>query len=386
MRVAEYIMFHMMRNNAISETQMIDTVAAEIRRRLPPRWNLLDCGKEINVNPLQTSRLIADAVWKLRSPDGFSSDIIIEVKRNPVEPASVNRVADQIRSMSFSMGAQAGATPAGMLISPYLSPRARERLTEAGISYADSTGNIRFALERPAVYIESHGADKNPFTRDNALRSLKGGRAARVVRALLDYQPPFGTRELAGDTANSAAMISRVCGLLEPEDIISKENPRGRIIAVDWEALANRWALDYEFASSNVLTTWLEPRGAKFLFARLPESGIRYAVTGSFASYRLAPIAELRLATLYVDDPETAARQLRLRPAETGGNVILARPFDPVVFERADIDGDIAYASPTQVLVDLMTGTGRSLAEAEALKEWMRENEETWKVPMTRPT
>ena len=73
-------------------------------------------------------------------------------------------------------------------------------------------------------------------------------------------------------------------------------------------------------------TTWLEPRGVSALFARLRDTGIRYAVTGSFAAYRLAPVAEQRLAALYVDDlDDIAAQSLGLRPAETGGNVLLVR-------------------------------------------------------------
>ena len=109
-------------------------------------------------------------------------------------------------------------------------------------------------------------------------------------------------------------------------------------------------------------------------------------MTGSFAAYRLAPVAEPRLAALYVDDPEIAARSLGLRPAETGGNVLLARPFDPVAFERAEYYDGITYARVTQVLLDLMTGSGRGPAEAEALLEWMRENEDIWKLPMTGTT
>ena len=87
--------------------------------------------------------------------------------------------------------------------------------------------------------------------------------------------------------------------------------------------------MDYGFASSNALTTWLEPRGTRALFSRLRDTGIRYAVTGSFAGHRLAPIAEPRLAALYVDDPDTAARSLGLRPAETGGNVSPRTPIRP---------------------------------------------------------
>ena len=185
----------------------------------------------------------------------------------------VARVASQLKALSASICEQTGATPANMLISTYLSPLTRKRLTEAGISYADTTGNLRFAVDRPAVYIEIQGADRNPFREERPLHSLKGGRAARVARGLLDYRPPFGTRELAGKTGSSAAMVSRVSSLLEPDEIVTKESPRGRIVWVDWEALARRWAMDYDFASSNTLTTWLEPRGTRALFSRLARHG-----------------------------------------------------------------------------------------------------------------
>ena len=224
-----------------------------------------------------------------------------------------------------------------MLVSSYLSPLTRERLAEAGISYADSTGNIRLSVDRPAVFIETQGADKNPFREERALRSLKGGRAARVARACWTTGLPSGPGSWRPRSASSPAMVSRVSGLLEPDEIVTKESPRGRIVSVDWEALAGRWAVDYDFASSNTLTTWLEPRGTGALFARLREATFRYTVTGSFAAYRLAPIAEPRLATLYVDEPETAAQTLRLRPAETGGNVLLTIPFDPVVIRACRI-------------------------------------------------
>ena len=378
------MLFHMMRNSYISETKLVDTAVREIGTRLPPRWLLLDRKASLAVRSTQDSIRSIDAVWEIRDPDGLSSDIIVEVKTNPVEPRIVGSVASQLKAFSYSRCEKAGAPPAYMLVSTYLSPLTRERLVEAGISYADSTGNIRFTVDRPAVFIETQGADRNPFREERPLRSLKGGRAARVTRGLLDYRPPFGTRELAAEIASSPAMISRVSSLLEPDQIVTKESPRGRIVSVDWEALARRWATDYDFASSNTLTTWLEPRGTRALFARLREAKSRYSVTGSFAAYRRAPLAEPRLAALYVDDLETAAQSLGLRPADTGGNVLLVRPFDPVVFERAEYDDGITYARVTQVLLDLMKGPGRGPAEAEALLEWMRDNEDTWKLPMTK--
>ena len=376
----------MMRNRYISETSLIDTAVEQIGSRLPPRWLLLNRERVASGRSQQGYNRMIDAIWELRDPDGLSTDILVAVKVNLVEPRQVDSVASPLRALSFPRSERVGANPAIILVSTYLSPLTRERLAEAGISYADSTGNIRFTVDRPAVYIETQGENRNPYREERPLQSLKGGRTARVVRGLMDYRTPFGTRELAGETASSAAMISRVSSLLEPEEIVTKESPRGRFVSVDWEGLARRWAMDYDFASSNTLTTWLQPRGTGALFARLRDSKVRYAVTGSFAAYRLAPIAEPRLAAFYVDDPETAARSLGLRPAETGGNVLLVIPFDPVAFERAEYDGGIAYARVTQVLLDLMKGPGRGPAEAEALLEWMRDNEEIWKLSMTETT
>ena len=358
----------------------------EIGTRLPPRWLLRDRERDAARRSQQESSRTIDAIWELQGPDGLSSDIIVEIKANPVEPRFVNNVASRLKELSSQRYHQTGAAPACMLVSPYLSLLTRERLADAGISYADSTGNIRFAVDRPAVFIETQGADKNPFREERPLQSLRGGRAARVVRGLLDYRTPFGTRELAGETSSSAAMISRVSSLLEPDEIVTKDGSRGRIISVNWEALARRWAMDYDFSSSNTLTAWLEPRGTGALLARLPDAGIRYSVTGSFAAYRLAPVAAPRLATLYVDDPETAAQTLGLRPAETGANVLLVRPFDPVVFERTEYDDGITYARATQVLLDLMTGPGRGPAEAEALLQWMQDKEDMWRLSMTEIT
>ena len=297
----------------------------------------------------------------------------------------VGSVASQLKALSKSRHDQAGASPICMLVSTNLRPLARERLTEAGVSYAASTGNLRFTVDRPAVYIDTQGVDRNPFREERPLHSLKSGRTVRVARGLLDHWSPLETRELAGKTGSSAAMVSRVASLLDPDEIVTKESPWGRIVWVDWRVLACRWAMDYDFGSSNALTTWLEPRGTGSLFSRLRDTGIRYAVTGSFAGHRLAPIVEPRLAAFYGDNPDTTVQSLGLRPGKTGGNVLLVRPFNPVVFERAEYDDGITFACVTQVLLDLMTGPGRG--PAEALLEWMRDHEDTWKkLPLTATT
>ena len=376
----------MMMNRDISETTLIGMASEDIRRRLPPEWQLCDLGWQQR-EPLGKGYL--NAALEIRDPRGSSATIIVEVKRNPMEARQVSPLLDTWRRMLMAAGKETAGSESNfsfMVVTPYLGHSARERLSEAGISFADSTGNIRFAVSRPAVFIEAQGASKNPWRENAPLRSLKGPRTARVVRGFLDYRPPFGTRELAGEIRSSAASVSRVSNLLEREAIIHREVPRGRILSVDWERLVRRWSIDYDIVKANALTPWIEPRGMRAVFDRLRNSKFTYAVTGSFAAIRFAPVVEPRLVTIYAENPDVAVERLRLRPADTGGNVLIGRPFDSVVFDRTQSVEGITYAQVTQVLVDLMKGPGRGPAEAERLVEWMRDNEGKWQLPLMKNT
>ena len=105
-----------------------------------------------------------------------------------------------------------------------------------------------------------------------------------------------------------------------------------------------------------------------------------YAVTGSFAAVRRAPVAEPRLATVFTPNARDAIKRLGLRPADSRANVLIGKPFDPVAFDRTEEDKGIIYAKVTQVAVDLLTGPGRGPAEAESLIDWMRSNEDAWRL------
>ena len=77
---------------------------------------------------------------------------------------------------------------------------------------------------------------------------------------------------------------------------------------------------------------------------------------------------------------------LDLRPADSGANVLIGKPFDPVVFDRTEEQDGVTYAGVAQVAVDLMTGPGRGPAEAESLIDWMHSHEDIWRIPPSTPT
>lgn len=254
----------------------------------------------------------------------------------------------------------------------FLSPRAKDVIRERGASYADLTGNLRLALDRPAVYIQLEGARKNPAPPRRPLSSLKGPAAARGIRALAELPLPLGVNQLATAADVSPATASRVLALLDGDALAARE-PGGAVRSIDLAGLLRRWAQDYSLLGSNTATGFLEPRGPKALEAKLREWTQPYAITGSLAASRKAPYSAPALATVYVDDPAAAAQDLRLVDpgVPDAANVFLIRPMDAVVFTRAWTEDGLRFAALPQVAVDLLTSPGRGPAEGEQLLAWL---------------
>lgn len=341
---------------------MISEAIKNLARRLPPSWRVTRLGDE------ESARRSVDAVFTLSAPKGAALTFVVEAKSR-IDPRDVSSLATQLRT-------DTGAIP--VVISTFLSPRTRERLEAVGLNYLDLAGNIRLVADRPGLFIYERSADKNPWREERPARSLKGAKAGRIVRALCDFLPPLGVRDLAKRAGADPGYVSRTLALLDREDLI-RRSPRGPITYVDWQGLIRRWAQDYSLLRPKRTESYLEPRGLPILLGKLAKADFRYAVTGSFAASKIAPVASPRLLSCYVDDRQQAAKDLDLRPAEVGANVILVQPFDPVVYERSWEREGVKFAALSQVAADLETGPGRGPAEADALMKWMADHENAWR-------
>ena len=99
-----------------------------------------------------------------------------------------------------------------------------------------------------------------------------------------------------------------------------------------------------------------------------------------FAAVRVSPVAAPALLTVYVNDVDAVADALGLIPADQGANVVLLRPFDPIVWARTDDENGVRYVAPSQAAIDCLTGNGRMPAEGEALIQWLIANEQAWRL------
>ena len=173
-----------------------------------------------------------------------------------------------------------------LILVPFLSPRTRQRLEMAGFSYVDLTGNVRFTMARPAIFIDARGADENPEPAKRERRSLKGAKAGRLIRALCDFRPPFGLRELAKRANVDAGYTSRVVQTLVRDALVVR-TARGPITSVDWSALLRRWAEDYSPLKQSRVSWYLAPRGLAPVVDTLKTLRGGYVVSAAWAANHL---------------------------------------------------------------------------------------------------
>jgi hypothetical protein len=311
----------------------------------------------------------SDAVFKIRHAGAAAGSILVHTKPR-LGPRDVDYLAATLRPTREK--------PI-LIAAPFLSPRTRERLRNSGFAYADLTGNVRLTLSEPGLFIDTTGGDENPEPSQQERKSLKGPKAGRLVRALCDFRPPTGVRELAKRAGVDPGYASRLVDFLNREALVTRTT-RGPITSVDWPALVERWSQEYSPFRRGGAAMYLAPRGLSSVLEKLRGSSTRFAVSGSWAAAQVAPIAPPKLLLVYVDRPTAMERELDLRPADAGANVALLTSFDDVVYERTSKKNGVTIASLTQVAADLLTSPGRGPNEAEALMEWMRDHEDAWRT------
>jgi hypothetical protein len=273
-----------------------------------------------------------------------------------------------------------------MLVARYLSPQQQRVLQERGIAYADATGNLYLASDDPLILLSDRGASADPWRGPGRpTTSLKGLPAARLVRALADFVPPYSVADLADLARASLGAAYRLSDYLAGEGLLTR-GERGPITDVDWPEILRRWSQEARYLDTSTTRGFLEPRGLDSLVEKLAKQTPtqRYAMSGSLATQPYASYAEARLGLIYADDPLTLASDLGLRPVETGANVILAAPRSPVVFERTSTWRDITIVAPSQAVADLLGGPGRNPAEGDYLLDWMKENPDAWRRQLDR--
>ena len=271
-----------------------------------------------------------------------------------------------------------------LVVGRWLSPRVRALLDEWGYGYLDLTGNVSLRLDAPVVRLRLDGAARDPEPGpQQGPRRLRGLRAGRLVRLLVDVSPPYTVGELAERTQLSLPYVSRLLQGMSEQGLLTR---RGRLVdEVDWVGLLRARAEEHPFSKAGFMVGYAAPRGLGSVLDNLrelkepPAGGPRIAVTGPVAAAAVAPVAVGGQLMLYVEPQEDGDaltfrnlhRALGLLPQPEGPQVLLVSAEDPVVFTGTrQVDG-LAHVALSQLVVDSLSGPGRGPQEGEELLSYM---------------
>ena len=347
-----------------TDEALVRSAYEQLSSLLPARWVLEYLPKTSGNND----------VFVISDPGGITQRLRIDARRGTT-PAELQRAYST--SMPVSEGQRDTTT---VVVAPYLSPRSREVLAASDIGYFDLTGNALISLSEPGLTLRTNGAQRNPVPLARPDRGIAGRAAGRIIRALVENEPPYSVTDLAGLAEVSLGYCSRTLQALEREALVRRDG-RGTTLSADWSGLLRRRGAAVPLFDPRRTTSWIARTGvATTLEAFSAIDPTTYAVTGSFAAARIRPVAAPIGLTVYAEQPEAVAETLDLLPATEGANVRLVVPGKAGEFTGTQVEDGRTWVAPSQLVIDCLGGPGRMPQEGEAVLQWMIENETDWRV------
>jgi hypothetical protein len=359
----------------LTEDDMLTQALASLSELLGDAWTC-----QLRGGDAELADNAVDAVVELRGPDGMTASFLMDIKARVtpryVEEAVLPRVA-LVRQVSQYMGY--------VVLAPWIAPRTRDLLRQHNVNYVDLTGNISLRAERPGIVIYTQGADKNPrpAPAGGSRPTLAGIAAGRLIRALVDYTPPYRATEIAAAAGISLPWTSQIVKQLEDQLLVRRD---GRVIVgVDWANLLRARAESFGLLRQNRYVPMLAPNGIPPVLSAVAVNG--FVVTGSFAARAVAPLAVGGQLMFYLPaDVESSADDLGLLDVAVEiADVLALKAYDGVVFERSRMVNGVRHVALSQLVLDCLSGPGRLPAEGEAVLAQMVESEALWRKEILPP-
>ena len=260
----------------MNEATLLKQALRALEGRLPPGW------KQRGITSKSKATDELGGIVEIASPDGVTGRLAVEAKQR-LFPRDVRPLKDRLN--------QVAAAPY-LVVAPYLPRSTRRSLQAEGINYADTTGNVRLVMDRPGVYLEASGADSRSlsFRGTTSIIARSQGRAYRsgAVRrchATVDLGPCWRRRR-GRELRIANGRLARTRGVTDAG--VARPRPGGAASRTD-PAVGRGLRSSEEQRRPFVLGSARVENFTKALRA----STLKYAVTGSLAAARVAPLRRL---------------------------------------------------------------------------------------------
>lgn len=251
---------------------------------------------------------------------------------------------------------------------PYISEASRSICNGSGVGYLDLAGNCFLSFDH--VFVERTGYAREAEKRE--LRSVFHEKGSRVVRRLLvNPSRKWHVHELAKEAEVSTGLVSQVKTKLMDSDLLER---KGETFSVSRaKELLKKWADAYRFSKNEEIQFFTHKpllEVEELLAEHCNTKKIPYAFT-VFSGARLIGAQYVRVVgrsyAYVLGDVHKIADQLDMKPVDSGGNVVLLKPFDEDLLFGKRLVGSSWVVSDIQLYLDFSAQKGRAQETADFL-------------------
>ncbi len=316
---------------------------------------------------------------EVRLTNGMMADLVVDLKvlgrrqrmlveaKSSGQPRRTREAIDRLKRM-LSDSRVGDAYP--VFAAPYVSEASARICREYEIGYLDLGGNCRLAFNN--AYVE-RVSPENTYKERRSGASLFSPKSSRIIRLMLGGSRSWQVQQLAAAAEVSLGLVSKVKKELEEREWIL--STKDGIKLSDSEQVLMEWAQTYSYRKNNVAeyyTMASNDESETTIAGWCEENRVHYALTGFSGARMSSPRVRYSRSTIYLESNlEAVAAGTELKPVETGGNVLLLKPYDEGVFQGARVLYGSSVVSPVQLYLDLrsMPGRGEEAAEEVLIRE-----------------
>jgi DNA-binding HxlR family transcriptional regulator len=347
----------------------------EISERLSlGQINLPPLSMQLAVQESKSKAYRADAVaWG--SWPGGREKFAVEFKAIST-PKIIRAAMDRVKATAREMGLNP------LIVVPYLNDEALQKLEKEAISGIDLCGNGVVTL--PDRLLICRTGSPNLFLRSGAIKNIYRRNSALTARMLLvqqrfervsDILDQISRRNiLAGWLRQpmSLSTVSKALKSLEDDMIIGREN--ASVILLQPEKLLTKLAENYTVPERDVVVRWHLPDSSQGeinsdTLIKAFGNPIPAVMSGVSSVSRYAVMQAGDTLAVYCPDPEGWLKEIQGEQDDRFPNLLVIKTREASVFFDARLFKGIAWASPLQTYLELMTGDKRDQETASQVKE-----------------
>ena len=308
---------------------------------------------------------------------GRALTLLVETKKS-VYPRDVKQIIWRIRQFEGDeRHKRPGDEAIPLLAAEALSPGAKELLREEGVGYFDTGGSLYIPARGAFFYIDR----PVPKTFERSVRSLYTGKRSHVLHALLVERGKWwNVKELAALAQVSPATASETLSELERFDwVISRgRGPAKERYLAKPGVLLDTWSQQTSSRRPHAERRYYVPATApEALMERLTQLSAAHetecVMTQEAAAQRYAPflsaISRVTCRLMPGHAAEAVLSALGAKGVSEGANLHVIDTASLGAFLFKERVGGIWLASPIQVYLDLLRGSGRAREMAEHLRQ-----------------